>query len=377
MAHMDSIFTGIKVLDITKVFSGPFATRCLADYGAEVLKIEDILHQDDARNFPPLKNTSSGYFEILNRNKKAVSLNLKDSADLQSFYNLCKDADVIVENMTPSTKYPLNIDYKTIYKINPRIIYASLSGRGQQENIKYYDVIAQAESGLMSLSGTAHTPMKIGPAVVDAFSGMTLAFAISSALFYRERTGKGQSIDVSMLGSAMNLLEQNLIEYSITGQIPKRTGNIDNAVAPFGAYKARDGYIVIAIGNDSLWRVFEGFLEKHNCSFDNSMFKTNDLRLQNELRLTNLIQAVFKHYTISQLLDILPTYSIPCSRINTMKDVYDSSKNYALGFLEKYEHPKLGSIVAPGQSIIFSEVPRVKTHPAPTLGKNNKDYLSE
>src|SRR5436190_764977 len=150
---MATLFEGIRILDLTKVFSGPFATRQFADYGAEVIKIENTEHPDDSRQFPPLKNGWSGYFEILNRNKKGIGLNLKDEKDRKKFYKLCETSDIIVENLTPQTKYNLKIDYEKIKKINPTIIYASLSGINQKSNRKYYDVIAQAESGLMSLSG--------------------------------------------------------------------------------------------------------------------------------------------------------------------------------------------------------------------------------
>jgi CoA:oxalate CoA-transferase len=166
---MAPIFKGIRILDLTKVFSGPFATRQFADFGAEVIKIENRDTPDDSRGFPPLKGNWSGYFEILNRNKKGISLNLKQTQDLQKFYKLCESADCIVENLTPRTKYNLKIDYEIIKQINPKIIYASLSGLGQNSNRKYYDVIAQAESGLMSLTGAEKIPMKIGLQLLTHF----------------------------------------------------------------------------------------------------------------------------------------------------------------------------------------------------------------
>lgn len=371
---MNEIFKGIRILDITKVFSGPFATRCFADYGAEVIKIEDIHHPDDSRSFPPLKNGWSGYFELLNRNKKGITLNLKDKKDHDIFLSLCKQTDCIVENLTPDTKYKLRIDYETVKKENATIIYASLSGEGQQSQKKYYDVIAQAESGLMSLTGFENTPMKIGPAVVDAFSGMTLAFALSSALFYRERTGNGQFLDVSMLGSCMNLLESNLTQYSITKQNPVRTGNCDNLIAPFGIYKAKDGSVVIAIGNDSLWKTFEEFLEERHVSYGRSLFVTNELRIRNQKRLTDVIEKALQKVTVKNVLTSLSKINIPSAQVRTMKDVFEDKMLYTNNVLSKVNHPLLGTISVPGKSIRFGVSRSSHYVLAPHLGQDNTKY---
>ncbi|MEN9328539.1 MAG: hypothetical protein RI947_1347 [Candidatus Parcubacteria bacterium] len=370
---MDSIFKGLRIIDITKVFSGPFATRLLADYGAEVLKIENEKNFDDSRGYPPLKNGWSGYYEILNRNKKGIHINLSDNTDRQKLYSLCKDADVFVENLTPSTKHKLKVDYATLKAINPRLIYASLSGLGQQSDRKYYDVIAQAQSGLMSLSGTPEQPLKIGPSVVDAFSGMTLAFAIASALFSRERTGLGQSIEVSMLACAMNLLENNLVEYSITKKNPTRVGNQDTAISPFGVYKAKDGYIALAAGSNTLWQNLLIFLNKHT-PVDSSLFSSNQKRLSHLDELTTLIEHVFSLYSVDALEKMLTDLTIPCSRVNEMSDVYSDKHNYATGALLSFHHSKLGTCVIPGSAIHFSGHPKIGIKPAPTIGQHNNEY---
>lgn len=370
---MNTIFSGVKILDITKVFSGPFATRQFADYGAEVIKIESEKNFDDSREFPPLQNGTSGYFEILNRNKKGISLDLKNPADLEKFYVLSKDADVIVENLTPSTKHKLKIDYQTIKKLNPRIIYASLSGLGQNDDRKYYDVIAQAESGLMSLSGTENNPAKIGPSVVDAFSGMNLAFAISSALYYREKTGSGQYLDISMLGSAMNLLESNLIEYSVTKQNPIPSGNQDNAIAPFGIYKCADGFIAIAVGNNKLWQKLASWL-KTKFVIDLELLKSNHERLQNNKYLTTILESVFKQYKATALVMLLQEIEIPCSKVNTMKDVANSKQNFSNGSLIKINHPRIGQCIIPGHAINFSIMEEAEISNAPQIGEHNKEY---
>jgi CoA:oxalate CoA-transferase len=366
------IFKDIHVLDLTKVFSGPFATQMLAAYGAEVVKIETPENYDDAREFAPLINNHSGYFEILNHNKKSISLNLKDQKDKNKFYKLVEKADVIVENLTPQTKHKLAIDYITLQKINSKIIYASLSGVGQRANRKYYDIIAQAESGLMTLSGTPGNPVKIGPSVVDAFSGMTLAFAISSALYHRQKTGEGQYVDVTMLGCAMNLLEQNLIEYSINKQPPIPPGNQDTTIAPFGIYKTHDGHIALAIGNDIQWQQLKTLLEDPILQQDK--FKTNSLRVTNNTELTTILENIFQRYTQKELGEWLSTANIPASQVETIVEVYNNKYLYNEGMLKQIQHAHLGNCVIPGTGIQFSKAPQISYEPSPEIGQNNKEY---
>lgn len=359
--NLKGIFTGIKVLDLTKVYSGPLATRYLADYGAKVIKIENPNDPDPSRLFPPLVNNSSGYFEILNRNKENLYLNLKDSHDLEFFYDLVKSSDVVVENLSPNAKYKLKIDYETLKKINPLIIYASLSGRDQNNNDKYFDVIGQAESGLLSLSGWPDSPLKISPAVVDAFAGVNLAFAISSALYYRSVSGQGQNVFVSMLASTINMLEQNLVEYSITHHNPTRPGNNDNAIAPFGVYKTRDSHIVIAIGSENLWLEFIKLF--HVCSdLSSDKYSSNQLRLMNQTELTQTIEGYFSNYSSSAILKKLKSKNIPCSLISEMSDVAKSKWFYDQGALLKMKHPLLGECIVPGRCISFSSDKSVFHH---------------
>ncbi len=370
---MASIYSGIKILDLTKVFSGPFSTRLFADYGAEVIKIENPDFPDDTRNYAPIKNNWSGYYEILNRNKKGISLNLKNDEDLNTFYKLIKEADVFVENLTPSTKSNLKIDYEKLKEINPRLIYASLSGVGQNEDKKYYDIIAQAQSGLMSLSGENGHPMKIGPSVVDAFSGMTLSFGIASALYSREKTGKGQYLDVSMLSAAMNLLESNLIDYSVFRKNPSTFGNQDNTIAPFGVFKASDGYLVVAAGNDNLWNVLSLYL-KNYVEFDASIFTSNELRLKNLEPLTQIIEKAFSEFKVAELLIKLQELEIPCSSVSYMSDVANDNSNFENKRNVKLNHSKLGEIIVPGKSINFTEFPDFEVREAPDVGENNSEY---
>lgn len=374
-----SLFSGLRIIDLTKVFSGPFATRLFADYGAEVIKIEHQSSPDPSRTFAPVVHDWSGYFEILNRGKKSVTLDLKNQNDRQIFFDLARGADLVVENMTPSVKRKLSVDYNDVKAINPTIIYASISGEGQESDRKYFDIIAQAESGLMSLSGTKDHPIKIGPSVVDAFTGLNLAFAISSALWYREKHGAGQYIDVSMIGSAINLLEQNLTEYSVTLQEPNPPANYDTAIAPFGIYPTRTKYIAIAIGSEGLWNKFYQWLCEY-IQLDQHLVSTNNLRLQHKEYLNDQIRRITSTQTAQSINDQLTRRMIPCAIVASMADV---AKNQSL-FDKKYlQAVKINSAtdstmecVVPGRAISFSvQQEDISVYQqAPILGEHNSTY---
>ncbi len=347
-----NIFSGVKIIDLTRVFSGPFATLHFAEYGAEVIKIEP-LYGDDSRYFPPMMGNWSGYFEILNHNKKSLFLDLKNKNDLNKLYSLSKDADVLVENFSANVKKRLKINYEHIIKTNPKIIYASINGISDDIDRKYYDAIAQAESGLISLNGE-DDDMKISTSIVDAFSGMKLAFAISTALYYREKTGKGQKLSVSMKGSAFDLLEQNLISSFVTGRNPEKVGNMDNAIAPFGLFKTNDGQIMLAIGNNSIWDSFSTFLCKENPNFKKELFLTNSLRLSSIKLLKNQIELAFNKYSTEEILKMLHDLNVPCGKVNKMSDVLEDQENFNQKLLLKVRHSKAGEIVVSTGGIKYS-----------------------
>lgn len=361
---MSYLFEGIRILDLTRVYSGPFATRLFADYGAEVIKIESPDRPDDTRNFPPIAKSWSGYYEMLNRRKTSLRLDLKNPKDYATFVNLVKHADVVAENLTPSVKTRLEIDYPTLSSMNHRLIYASLAGIGQESDRRYYDIIAQAESGLMSLSGTPDQPMKIGPAVVDAFSGLMLAYGISSALFARERTGKGCFLDTAMLDCAVQLLESHAVETSMVGKNPVRPGNQDAHIAPFGVYRTKDGQIAIAAGNNELWTRLSRILADRT-PFDESGFADNRSRLENQPALTKLIETAFADVTSENALRLLNEQGVPCSAVRSITEVLDDEGLYRRGALEHIEHPSLGHATVPGRPLRFRgyDIPPYKNAP--------------
>ncbi|MDD5769763.1 MAG: CoA transferase [Candidatus Gracilibacteria bacterium] len=366
---MSNIFTGLKIIDCTKVFSGPFASRYFADYGAEVIKIESLENYDESRNFTPLKNGKSGYFEILNRGKKSITLNLKDKNDLNMFYNLIKESDIFLENFSPKIKKKLKIDYEVLSDINPKLIYGSLNGYGENIDKKAYDIIIQAESGLSSLNGETK-PMKNATAIIDTFSGLSLSLAISSLLYKREITGKGDFVNIPMVACGIQLLEQNLIETSIKGKNPSLTGNHDNAIFPFGFFKTKNGEIVIAIGNDNLWQIFTKNLIPELFGKYNS----NQERLDNKNYLISLIENVFLNYTKEELNKMLDDLGIPNGKINKMQDLLNDKILYENNFIKKLNHEELGEIVIPYEFIKYKSYKIEEIKKAPKLGENNQNY---
>jgi CoA:oxalate CoA-transferase len=354
------IFKDITILDLTRVLSGPLATRHFADQGANVIKIEPI-NGDDTRQFPPLIDNWSGYFEILNRNKKSLVLDLKSQKDLLRFYDLCQTADVIVQNFAPGVTAKLKIDYDTVKSINPKLVYTSLHGISKDNPRKYYDIIAQAETGLISLN-KGHVSRT---AIIDTFSGMKLAFAVSSALYSREKTGKGMEINVSMKGCAMDLLEQNLVQTSINKTNPNT--EFDTAICPFGVFRTQTKDIAVGIGNDILWQKFVELLVELNSGFDFTKYQTNQVRLDNAKLINSQIQNIFSYHTAKFLQVQMQSRGIPSGLVNTMTDVINDLENYQGQVLQKVQIDGVGEIVIPVGGIDFSNHLNVKYKPAPQL----------
>ena len=258
---MKKALEGIKVVDLTSALSGPFCTMMLADFGADVLKIEP-LHGDQCRTWGPIdeKSGESGFYCYVNRNKKGATLNLKSEKGKQMFYDLVKDADILVENYRGGVTKKLGIDYETVKKINPSIIYASCSGFGQYGPLTHracYDVVAQAMGGMVNLTGFKDTdPVKVGPSVADHVSGIYLTVGVLAALHHRDVTGEGQQVDVSMFDTIFSLLENALVNYTMAGEISQRNGNVDPSIAPFDIFPCKDGFTALGVGNDRLFDTF-------------------------------------------------------------------------------------------------------------------------
>lgn len=371
---------GLKVIDLTTALNGPFCTMILADYGAEVLKIEP-LGGEQCRTWGPLdeKSGESGFFNYVNRNKKGATLNLKTEKGLQLFYDLVKDADILVENYRGGVTKKLKIDYETIRKINPTIIYASGSGFGQYGPITHrpcYDIVAQAMGGMVNLTGFKDTdPVKVGPSVADHVAGIYLAVGTLLALHHRDVTGEGQQVDVAMFDTIFSLLENALVNYTIGGFIPERNGNVDPSIAPFDIYDCKDGFVALGVGNDKLFRTFCQTIGREDL-LDDPRYTTNELRCQNYVPdLQNVIRDWCKDYGKSEIEEIMDKAGIPCGPVLNVKEAIEHPHIQAREMMVHCEHPTAGDQYFQGCVMKLSETPGSVDFASPILGQHNAEIF--
>ena len=371
---------GLKVIDLTTALNGPFCTMILADYGAEVLKIEP-LGGEQCRTWGPLdeKSGESGFFNYVNRNKKGATLNLKTEKGLQMFYDLVKDADILVENYRGGVTKKLKIDYETIRKINPNIIYSSGSGFGQYGPITHrpcYDIVAQAMGGMVNLTGFTHTdPVKGGPSVADHVAGIYLAVGTLLALHHRDVTGEGQHVDVAMFDTIFSLLENALVNYTVGGFISQRNGNVDPSIAPFDIFKCKDGFVALGVGNDKLFQNFCRTIG-HEELLEDPRYTTNELRCNNYVPdLQNVIISWCEQYTKSEVEAIMDEAGIPCGPVLDVKEAIEHPHIQARDMMVHCEHPTAGDQYFQGCVMKLSETPGSVDFASPLLGQHNAEIF--
>ncbi|AMJ41740.1 CaiB/BaiF CoA transferase family protein [Anaerotignum propionicum] len=377
---MKKALEGLKVVDLTTALNGPFCTMILADYGAEVLKIEPI-EGEQCRFWGPLdeKSGESGFYNYVNRNKKGATLNLKTKKGLELFYELVKDADILVENFRGGITKKLKIDYETIKKINPAIIYASGSGFGQYGPITHrpcYDIVAQAMGGMINLTGFKETnPVKVGPSVADHVAGIYLALGVMLALYNRKVTGVGQQVDVAMFDTIFSILENALVNYTMGGEITQRNGNVDPSISPFDVYECKDGFVALGVGNDKLFRTFSATIG-HPELMEDPRFATNDLRCNNYIPdLQNLIRGWCKDYTKGEIESIMDEAGIPCGPVLNVKEAIEHPHIQEREMMVHCEHPTAGDQYFQGCVIKLSETPGEVSAPSPLLGQHNREIF--
>lgn len=377
---MGKVFEGLKVIDLTSALNGPFCTMFLADYGADVIKIEPV-GGEQSRSWGPIDEETgeSGFYAFVNRNKKGVTLNLKSEKGLQMFYDLVKDADVLVENYRGGVTKKLKIDYDTVKKINPDIIYASGSGFGQYGPITHrpcYDIVAQAMGGMVNLTGFKVTdPVKVGPSIADHVAGIYLMVGIGMALYHKEKTGEGQHIDVAMFDVIFSLLENAIVNYTMGGEISQRNGNVDPSIAPFDIYKCKDGFVALGVGNDRLFAKFCDTIG-HMELLEDPRYATNDLRCQNYIpELQALIREWCADYTKKEIEGIMDKAGIPCGPVLDIKEAIEHPHIQARDMMVHCEHPTVGDMYFQGCVVKLSETPGGVDTPPPLLGQHNREVF--
>ena len=366
---------GLRILDLTRVLAGPFSTMMLADMGAEVIKIEQPGKGDDTRHFAPFQNGESAYYMNLNRGKKGVTLDLKGKGR-EMFLELVKTADVVVENYRPGTMDKLGLGYEVLKQVNPKLVYAAVSGFGDTGPYRLrpgYDIIAQAMGGLMSTTGwPGGEPTRSGTAMADVLAGLSVTIGILAALRHRDQAGVGQKVDVALVDSVVASLEVITQIYLSEGRVPERIGNRYESCYPYDSFAASDGSVVIAAANDKLWRLVCNTLGTSALA-DDERFDTNAKRVQRHAEIKPLVEAWTMTQTVDEVVDKMLAAGVPASPINTLdRLVVDPHIAVAREMFVDVEHPKAGHTKLTGAHIKLSATPPQVRVAAPQLGEHNE-----
>lgn len=370
----------IKVLDLTRVLAGPYATMILGDLGADIIKVEMPVVGDDARHFGPYMNTESAYFMSLNRNKRSITLNLKSEKGKEVLLDMVKNVDVIVENFRPGTMEKLGLGYEDLRKINPKLIYAASSGYGHTgpySKRAAYDAVVQAMGGLMSITGKeGGEPTRVGTSVGDITAGLFTTIGILAAINSRNETGKGQKVDVAMLDCQVAILENAISRYVVTGEVPAPGGNKHPSIVPFEPFETSNGQIMVAAGNDVLWANFCNAIDTYPLCKD-ERFITNPLRAENYKELRPLLAEAMIRKTTEEWQEILDNAGVPNGPINTIDKVVNDPQVLAREMIMEIDHPVEGKLKVPGIPIKLSETPGDIRMTSPLLGQHTEEILKE
>lgn len=371
----------LVVLDLSRVLAGPYCTMVLADMGARVYKIEHPEGGDDSRAFGPFVGAESAYFMSLNRNKRSLTMNLKHPRSKELFLAMTRRADVVVENFRPGAMERLGLGYEQLREQNPRIIYAAVSGfghTGPYAQKPCYDIVAQAMGGLMSITGhPGGPPTRVGASIGDITAALFAAIGILAAVHERAVSGLGQKIDVSMMDCQVAILENAVARFLTSGEIPDRIGNRHPSIAPFSAFAASDGYVIVAAGNDSLWVRLCQVLGRPDLAAD-ERFATNGLRTANWDQLEPLLAAAFAGRAVEVWLTDLEAAGIPCGPINDVAQVIADPQTKARRMVQMVDHPVAGPVSVTASPIKMSRTAVDEVFAAaPALGADTDQALAE
>lgn len=373
--------SGVRVLDLTRVLAGPYCTMMLADFGADVIKIEVPEKGDDTREFGPFINGESMYYANINRNKKGVTLNLKSEQGKKIFLEMVKKADVVVENYRPGVMDKLGLGYEDLSKVNDQIIYGAVSGfgaYGPYHDRPGYDIIGQAMGGLMALSGAeGGSPTRSGNAMSDVLGGMNLTIGILAALHARQVIGKGQRVDVSLVDSVVSSLETGTQRYFASGKQPELMGNRYASAYPYDSFKAKDGDFVIGCGNNKLYKLLCEKVFMRKDLLEDERFDTNLKRCENYAALKPEIEKWSADYTIEEAVKLILDAGVPAAPIYGFdRIVNDPHIAGAREMIVDLHHPVIGDMRVNGNPVkLMTTKPEIK-EPAPALGQHNKEVYS-
>jgi formyl-CoA transferase/CoA:oxalate CoA-transferase len=373
--------SGLRVLDLTRALAGPFATMILGDLGADVIKVEDVWHGDDTRRWgPPFQGDDAAYFLSVNRNKRGLSVDMKTTEGRDIVQRLARRSDILVENFRPGTAARLGLGYDELAESNPGLLYASVSGYGQtgpSAQLPGYDAVAQAVSGMMSITGEpAGEPVRTGFSSADIGGGMWAVIGILSALHVRETTGRGQLIDISLLDGQIAWLSYVAAKYFATGVTPGRHGSAHESLTPYEVFPAADAPLMVAVGSDGLWRRFTAATGLGDLT-DDPRYATNPDRVRNRDTLRPRIEAALAARTSAEWTELLGAAGVPAGPVATVPEALEHPQVAAREMVVELEHPVAGKLKTLGSPLKLSGNPASIRCPPPTLGQHTDEVLAE
>jgi crotonobetainyl-CoA:carnitine CoA-transferase CaiB-like acyl-CoA transferase len=375
------LLEGIRVLDLSRIIAGPFCSQILGDMGADVIKVEQPGSGDETRTWgPPFANGEAVYFFCVNRNKRSVTINLKDPRGQVILLELVKRSDILLENFKPGTLTKLGLDYEVLRQENPRLIYCAISGFGRTGPYAErggFDVIAQAVGGLMAITGDPDgPPVKVGVAMTDIATALHAHGAILAALYARERTGVGQRIDTSLLETQIAALINIASSYLNGGELPRKWGTAHTSIVPYQAFRTKDGYVILGGATDRLWIKLCEALELPALARDPE-FATNEQRVRHRAQIVRLLEERLVTKTRKEWEAILALTGVPCGAINRMDEVFADPQVHHLGLVLEATHPQTGLIRMVRNPVTFSDMPVDLRQAPPRLGEHTEAVLGE
>ena len=379
---MAGALDGIRVLDLSRVLAGPYCSMILGDLGADVIKVERPEVGDETRHWgPPFAAPGeSAYFLCANRNKRSVTVNLKAPEGVEIIKSLARHSDVFLEDFPPGSLENLGLSYETIREVNPRIIYCTITGFGPDgpyRNRTGYDLVASSLGGLVAITGEPDgPPVKVGVAITDVCTGISAQGAICAALYAREKTGKGQHVNLSLLETQVAALVNIASSYLISGEMPRRWGTAHESIVPYQGFETKDKYIIIAAGNNKLWAKLCHVLGAPEM-IEDPRFQANPLRVENRTQCVKLLTERLRTKTRDEWLPLLGAEGVPCAPISTMDEVFSDPQVLHRKMLVEVEHPKAGKVKLAGIPVKYGETESAVRRPPPCLGEHTEEVLTE
>ncbi len=373
--------SGYTIVDLSRILAGPYCTHLMAEMGARVIKVEAPKTGDDARQYGPFKNGKSTYFASVNRGKESIVLDLKAPGDREIFERLLDKADAVVENFRPGTMEKLGYGWDTLHPRYPRLIYAAASGfghTGPYSHYPSYDMVVQGLGGIMSITGNPGEPSpRIGASIGDLAGGLYTTIALNAALLHRERTGEATKVDVALFDCQLAILENAIMRYTTTGEIPGPLGARHPSITPFEAFSTKDGNIIIAAGNDGLWGKLVQVLERPDLA-ENPNYKTNPLRNRYQPQLKIELDNILSAHTTDHWIEVLEKAGIPCGPVNNVQQAISHPQVAARNMLVTVDDPVAGSFQYAGNPLKFSAFDDPSTRaPSPDLDADRAKILRE